>query len=52
MTNIELAKALIEDIEQAGIREVMVTDAPDDGWGSEIESVIPSQGALWIKIYE
>lgn len=51
MTNIELAKALIKDIEQAGIREVMVTDAPD-GWGSEIESVIPSQEALWIKIYE
>lgn len=50
MTNIELAKALIEDIEQAGVREVMITDRPD-GWSSEIEGVIPSQEAFWIKIF-
>nr|DAF27656.1 MAG TPA: hypothetical protein [Caudoviricetes sp.] len=49
MTNIELAKALIEDIEQADIREVMITDRPD-GWEYKIEDVIPSQEAFWIEM--
>lgn len=49
MTNIELAKALIEDIEQAGIREVMITDI-SERWNFEIEGVTPLQEALGIEM--
>lgn len=49
MTNIELAKALIEDIEQAGVREVMITDI-SERWNFEIEGVTPLQEAFGIEM--
>lgn len=49
MTNKELAKALMEDIEQAGVREVMITDI-SERWNFEIEGVIPLQEAFWIEM--